>query len=135
LITIRHLLGPAKENDEDFIRALLATLQQSLIVLPEQSHFLFRLPVSVPAAASATAALNLFHAFYGKRKHSVATLVDACHPNASVLIVPLSQTYKDESMASQEQRATGDLTLLLLDLLMQRADAGEDSMTLAISER
>lgn len=135
LNTVRNLMGPPKQEGDGFVHSLLATLQQSLIVLPEFNQSSSATPlVPVPALGAAKGALDLFHTFYGKRKGTTAVLADHCSPNSSVLVRPLSQTYKSESLVSQIRRATSDLTLLLLDLLLQRASAGETHMTLDLSE-
>jgi hypothetical protein len=131
--TIRNSLTPSGECDAQYVQKLLETLQLSLVVLPERRQQSKQSQVAVPVLAAATEALDIFHAFYGRRKGAQATLIDRCPPGVSALITPLSQTHKNETADSQLQRASRDLRLLMLDLLCQRADAQEGEFSLLLT--
>lgn len=132
--TIRNSITSSEGCDADYVEALLVTLQQSLSVLPEQRQLSQPNPIAVPVLEAATTALDVFHSFYGKRKRSHATFINECPSRVSALITPLSQTHRHETTASQLQRASRDLTLLLLDLFCQRADANEKEFTFQLSQ-
>jgi hypothetical protein len=130
--TIRRLLTADGSDSSAFARGLLTNVENSLITLPPNRLTAKKQCVAVPVEGAVLEAANAFRSYFESHKGTKVSVI--CKPGTCIRISSLSDDYMSETEASRLRRGEADLSLLVLDLLAQRASQAEPEVKLELTE-